>query len=452
MSDAPPAPPAPTPAPAADAPPPQPSAKPIKKPGILRPSGIILLVLLVLGGWLSVPWVIEPWLIRQVEGTLADMGLEVGPETTWELQLFGGKLRADALDLRETYEGETRTVLAATTLEIDLGLLGMVGGDVIIDSLIATGVSGDFRRRGDGTVPLTLPDESGEGIDWSKVNWFDYLQRAYSWWEERDRAAKEAREDPDAQPEQPPVAKRDPSWEGSRRYEPVLPPGYGPRVLIRHLEVAGSGVKLPDDSAFEIAGFTLKGSNVCVIQLNDELMTLRAELTTVGTGPVVFDLERKAGDDGQLTLTASGVPVAALADPKLSGDALAPYQPSGTTDIDLRATWSAADLDGGLTSTISGFDFVPPPGDTTAQQLHQVTSRLDGRPLTWPVRFGGSLGSPRITDTGVDDLIKGSLKDAVTDAVKEEATQKVTEEATKQLEANPELQKASDRFKNVLGK
>ncbi len=450
MSDAPPAPPPPPSTPTADVPPA--AGKPAKKPGILRPSGIILLVLLVLGGWLSAPWVIEPWLIRQIESTLTNRGLEIGPQTRWDLKLFNGKLRADDLDLSETYEGETRTVLAATTLEIDLGLLGMLGGDVIIDSLIATGVSGDFRRRGDGTVPMTPPDESGEGIDWSTVDWFDYLQRAYRWWDERDRAAKEARKDPDAQKKKPPVAKRDPSWEDSRRYEPDLPPGHGPRVLIRHLELTGAGVKLPDASVFEIAAFSLNGSNVCVIQLDDEHMTLRAELTTVGTGPVVLDLKRLPGDDGSLTLTANAVPVAALADPKLSGDALARYQPSGTTDIDLSATWSAAALDGGLTSAISGFDFVPPADDRTAQQLHQVTSRLGGRPLTWPIRFGGSLRNPRITDSGVDELIKGSLADAAKDAVKEEATRRAAEEAAKQLEANPELQRTTDRLRNVLGK
>lgn len=449
MSEAPP----PPPAPAADAPADVPATKPAKKPGLLRPSGIILLILLVLGGWLSVPWVVEPWLITKVEDTITSMGMEVGPDTRWELKVFSGKLRADQLDLRETYEGETRTVLAATTLELDLGLLGMLGGDVIVDSLVATGVSGDFRRRGDGSVPIITPEDESDGIDWGTINWFDYVQRAYRWWDERDRAAKEARKkDPADEPKLPPVAKSDPSWEGSRRYEPVVPPGRGPRVLIRHLEVAGTGLKLPDASAFEISGFTLSGSNVCLFQLDDDLMTLRAELTTVGTGPIILDLERKPGEDGQVSLTASAVPVAAIADPKLSGDALAPYQPSGVADVDLRATWAAADLDGGLTSTITGFDFVPPADDRNAQQLHQITSRLDGRPLTWPIRFGGSLGSPRITYSGVDDLIKGSLKDAVKDAVKDEATKQVNDAATKQLEENPELKKASDTLKNVLGK
>gem|GEM_PF-5599720 len=426
---------------------------PAKRPGPLRPAGIILLVLLVLGAWLSVPWLIEPWLVREIKTGIAALGLDVSPDTRWEVKLFAGKVRAENLLISETYKGETHTVMTADTTEIDLDFASIFSGDVILDSLIATGVSGDFRRRGDGSVPLiTPPEEPGKESEWSKIDWFDYAQKAYTWWEERDRAAKEAEKNPDAKPKVPPVAKKDPNWEGAQYYEPVQPPGYGPRVLIHNLNISGNGVKLPDDTPFEITGFTLTGSDVCLIQGSDELMTLKAEITTAGTGPLQLNLERNPGEDGSLALDLKQVPVAALADPKISGDSLAPYQPTGISDLTVDATWSASALVGKMVTTISGLDFVPPAGDRQAEQLHAIVKRLDGKPLAWPVRIGGTLGSPRITDTGVDDLIKGSIADAA----KDEARDRAAEEAAKVLDKNPELKKASEKagnpLKNLLGK
>jgi len=75
---------------------------------------------------------------------------------------------------------------------------------------------------------------------------------------------------------------------------------------------------------------------------------------------------------------------------------------------------------------------------------------LKGQPIRWPMKLGGTLISPRITDSGVDELVKGS----VTDAVKGEAKDRATQEANKLLEKegakNPEIkQKATDLLKGL---
>lgn len=425
-------------------------AKPPKKPGLLRPSGFILLIILILGAWASVPFVVEPWAEGAIRDGFRAMGLEASESTTVEVDVFGGAIRLGNLQLDETWKGETRTVLKAKEVTIDLSLADLIAGDIVIDRLAGTEVSGDLRRRGDGSIPLITPDEeeTGEGIDWAKVDWYGYAKKAYEWWEQREREAKEAEEQAKQgkEPKLPPSQQRDEAWSGAKRYEPVLPPGRGPRVLIRDLAISGAGIAMPDDSAFEVTGFTLSGTNVCLIQLADETMTVQADLKTSGAGPITLNLTRKPGDDGVLTLAAPELPVAALADPRISGDSLSRYQPTGASAVEVAAQWAGSGVEGTVVSTVTGLDFTPPPGDSQAAQVHQVVSRLKGRPLTWPIAFGGTWTSPRITDSGIDDLVKGSLKDAATEAVKDEATKRATEEVNKQLEKNPEIKEATEKL------
>jgi hypothetical protein len=329
---------------------------------------------------------------------------------------------------------------------------------VVIERLAATGLSGDLRRRGDGTIPVLTPKDDASGTDWGKLDWWGYAQKGYEWWDKRQaeqkkQAEEEAKKPPAERtpPKADPVPPEDTRFKTAKRYTPPpAAPGRGPRFLIRTLELSGKGVGLPDESPFDITGFSLKGSNVCLTQLPDETMTLGGDFTTKTAGAVHLDLVRKPGDTGTVKLSGAGVPVQALADPKISGDTLAHYQPTGTADLICDATWTDGALTGLIDSTVHQLAIVPPAGDQTALQIDMVLSRMKDKPLRWPVKIGGTLGKPKITDSGVDDLLKGSVADAAKAAAVDEATKRANQLIEEQGKKNPEVQHAADQLRGLL--
>ena len=430
-------------------------AKPAKRMSVFRTSFIILVVLLVVLAVASVPFVLEPWIVGKIRSSLTGSGLSLSPETKISVGLIDGKITATGFKLDDLYQGETRTVFAADELTADIAVMDCLGGDVVIDHLVATGATGDLRRRSDGTVPVIAPKPDGDGTDWSKIDWYDYYQKAVEQWkkrkeEEQQKQEEEAKKPPDERAPKTPEIPID--WPEAKQYKPAPAPGTrGPRVLIRDLRISGKGFGLPDDTPFDIVDFTVTGKDLTGVQLAGETMTLVGKLTTKAAGLIDLDLLRNPGDTGTLTLRAKGLPLAALNHAKVSGGALSQYGATGLADLTLSSTWSGWDLTGLLDSTLTNLDLNPTGGGAEVQQAAAVVKRLKGKPIRWPMKLGGTLISPRITDSGLDELVKGSIADAV----KGEATDRATEEANKLLEKegakNPELKKTTDDVRKKLG-
>lgn len=452
---------APATPPAAPAPTPETPAAPTappKRPGLIRTSAVLLLLFLVIGTIAAFPFVIEPWIVGQIRGAVKNAGLELSPETTIDVSLFDGRVSMEKVKISETYQGETRLVLAADTLRLDLAVSECLGGDVVIDELNATGVTGDLRRRGDGSVPvITPPEEPGKPIDWGKLDWWSYAQKGLEYLkqmklEREKQAEEEAKTPPEDRPKPPPAEAPASDWPQAKQFTPTPAPGErGPRVLIRKLAVSGTSFGLPDSTPFDITSFSLVGSDVTGVQLDDETMTINGELTTKGAGNMTIAVARNPGELGTMTLACAALPIELLNDPKLAGSSFAQYGASGTAKLTLETGWEDWKLKGRINSVLTNFDMNPTGGGTEVQQAAQVVKRLKGKPITWPMKLGGTLYAPTITDTGLDEVIKGSLGDAAKEAVKEEATKQAEQLLQKEGAKNPEVKKATDLLKGLGG-
>ena len=147
-------------------------AAPPKKPGLLRPAALWLLPLTVVVLIALVPLVIEPWLAGKVRSAAGLAGLEIAPETEITVSLIGGRITMSKLDLREYVEGKPHSLMKADRAELDADVLACLGGDIVLDSVVLEGASGDFRRRGDGTIPLLTPppeERGGGGLEQARL-------------------------------------------------------------------------------------------------------------------------------------------------------------------------------------------------------------------------------------------------------------------------------------------
>jgi len=446
------------PAPANPSPPPEapaPAPTPAKRPGIIRTSAVLLLLFLVLAVVASVPFVIEPWIVGQLRGAITNAGLELSPSTVINVSLVNGRVEMTQVKISETYKGETRVVLAADDIAIDLAMLDCLAGDVVIDRLVATGLTGDLTRRGDGTIPLITPEADSAGTDWSKVDWWGYGKKAIEYAKEKKiELEKEQEEAEKLPPEQRPKPAPEPAtnWPQAKQYQPTpIPGGRGTRVLIRHLEVSGKAFGLPDSTPFDITSFSLVGSDVTGIQLPDEKMTLTGDLVTKGAGIVKITMTRDHGEAGDLTLACPALPLQVLSDPAVSGQALAPYGASGNANLTVTTQWDGWKMVGRIDSVLTNFDLNPTDGSSESKQAAQIVKRLKGKPITWPIQFGGMLYAPTITDSGVDEMLKGGLGDAAKEAAKEEALKQGEKLLEKEGAKNPEVKKATDLLKGLGG-
>ncbi len=424
--------------------------------------GILLVLGLIVIGIAIFPFVIEPWLVRTIRTQLNSNGYVLDEATTIDVELFQGKVAFTKFKLGESYKGETRELISADELDADVAIGDCLGGDIVLDAVVATGCTGNLRRRSDGTIPFITPaDESGDGVDWGKVDWWKYYEKATEYWkkrqqeqeEEERRREEEEKKPPDQrQPPEPPTVETPADWPNAKRYEPAPVPGRGPRVLIRRLEISGSSLKLPDqDTPFEVTRFDLRGANLTGRQLADETMTLDGTVATIAGGTMDVELRRDPGEAGTMVVKAKDLPVQALSHPKVAGDALGKYGASGIANLTLATTWAGIDLTGALDSVLSGFDLNPANPDATTQQVAAVVKQLKGKPLIWPMKLGGTIWAPKVTDANVDELLKGSLagaaKDAAVEKGSEEAKKLIDQEAAK----NPEVQKGIDALKGGLG-
>jgi len=425
---------------------------PAKRPGLFRPSGIILLLLLLVIAVAAVPLLVEPWIVGQVRSQLAARNLAINDDCDVSVSLFGGRVQARNVRLTET--GQAQPVLVAEELDADLAVSDTLkSGDLIIDALVARGVSGSFRRRADGSVPLSPPGEPG--TDWSKVDWTGYAQKVLDYLKqrrdlqeiERKKQEEEAKKPPEQRtPPTPPPPTKDPSgrWPKAVVYQPRPVLGGQPaRLLIRRLDVSGTSLGLPDETAFDIARFALTGSDVAISQSPTETMTLRATVTTKGGGDYGIDLLRAPGEDGTLTIAAKQVPLQLLADPRIGGSQLAQYRPSGLGTLDLKASWTGDALAGTLASLLKDFALDPQPGaPREASEVARVANDLKGQEIAGPaIDLGGTLWAPAIAKVHVGEF----LKDAATGAAKARALSEAQKQADKLLDKNPALKQATEQ-------
>jgi hypothetical protein len=416
---------------------------------------VIFLVLAALIGALSFPFLIEPWIVGQVRSSLAAQGLELAPGAELSVSVLGGSVHGSDLRLREV--GQSAEVFTASTLTADLALLDSIAsGDVVLDSLVIEGLSGSLRRV-DGRVPVLTPpgEEPGKPIDWLGLG--RQLMEWYKEYAPEDQATKEPAEPgkepaPDKPAEKVPPKPRIPTdWPTTVHYEPRPQPGKAwPRVLVRHLSITGTTLGLPDESPFDLTGFTLTGRNVALRLEGDEVMDLTGNLTTKGSGPLALAINRQGGRSGTLKLDAKQVPLEALASPAISGDALAPYGAKGMADLSIDTSWEGWKQNSAITSTLSGASMQPSKdAGEPARQFAAAVNAFNGKPITWSPKVGGTLDQPVFTDTGLDSL-KASAMGAAVEQGKEKALEEGGKQLDKQLEKNPQLKDATDKAKDLF--
>ena len=426
-------------------------AKPPRKPGVIRTSAVIILAVVVLAFVLSFPFVVEPWVINQAKTALTAQGLELSPDSKLSVSIFGLKISGTDLKLREV--GDPKEVFSASELTADVALFDSIGsGDVVIERLAIIGLTGDLRRRG-GRVPILTPkdgDKDAKPTDWLKLGeqlmeWY----RKYAGADE-DKPADKPGDKPGTKPGDVPgpTPEIPTDWPQAKVYRPAPTPGKWPRVLIRDLSISGKALGLPDDSPFDVTAFSLKGTNVALRLHADEVMDLKADVITKGSGPLDLALNRQGGKTGKMTLNAKGVPIEALNAKAISNGALDAYGAKGLADLAISSDWTGWDLTSAITSTLNKLSLQPTKeSGAVISELANVVNQLDGRPLTWLPKLGGKLYAPVFTDTGLKSLQDSATKAGAAVAV-DKAKQKAIDEGTKlldkQLEKNPEVKKAAD--------
>jgi len=423
-------------------------ARTAKKPALLRKSAIILFLVLIVLLILAFPLVIEPWIVSKAKATLAAQGYQVDKDSDIDLSVFGGKLSAENLKISQEYKGKTEEVFSAKTFTADVALIdSLLSFDLIVDHLVIDEMTANLRRRSDGTVPVIPPPEDGEGTDWSKVDWMKYYEKWKQW---REKKEEEQKKDPSKKPE--PEKEQAPDWKDATVYKPAptATQTKSHRVLIRNLKINGKNLGLPDETAFDLASFDITGTNVTLTQDDQEDMKLTAKLITKGAGPIDIDLNRAPGANGSLNIKADKLPVEALANEKIAGDSVAQYGATGFDQLNLTTSWKGEDLTGELNHLLTKLKLNPTSGaGSEAKQAAQIVNGMDGKPIVWAMKIGGSPLAPTITDSGVGDLVKANAAGAVKGAVKQKATEEAGKLLDKEGGKNPATKKATDLLKGL---
>ena len=429
-----------------------------KKPKIFRWWGIYLLLGFAVLFFVVLPFIVNPWVLGKIRTALAANGWELTPESQLSFSLYGATLHGDQLVVRmieKGKDGSQEQVATASRLHAEVAIFSsLTTNDVVIQELAIEGMSGNLRRGPDGriaTLPPPTPEEEKSGTDYSKIDWVKWYEKAMEKYKQRQEEQAKQKTDapskPTEAPAQPLPPQSDPEWPKATKHQPTPKADrHVPRVIVRKLAISGTAVKLPDESAFEITKFTVNGTNVAMRQDVGETMILDSAITTKAAGDVTLALQRKADETGNLVIKAPAVPVEALAGPGVSGDRLAPYGATGLADLAIDLNWTNWDLLGSITSTITGLKLTPTASDSKTQQVAQAVNALKGKPIAWPVKLGGTLMTPKVTDTGVEAVLKGG----VLDAAKGIAGEKATEQLNKQLDKNPEAKAAADKAKGAL--
>ena len=447
---------------------------PVKPPTVIRWWGLIGLVVVGFLGLVVLPWLVEPWVLGKLRNGLAANGWELAPESKLSFSLYGARLHGENLVMRmieKSADGTQAQVATADRLNAEVALLeSLTKSDAIISELAIEGMTGNLRRGPDGriqTIPEEKDETSGPGIEWAKVDWVSWYHKGMEQWKKHQEQQKQQQEEQKKQEEaqkqgqpapkpdetQRPPAEPDIEWPKASKIKPLPQAGrHIPRVVVRKLAISGKAIKLPDESPFEVTSFTINGTNVAARQDLGETMTLVGKVTTQGAGDIDLDLLRQADDTGHLKLAAPVVPVAALSHRAIAGDALAKYGATGTANLTIDNAWTGWDLTGGVLAQITGLTLAPTVADADTARIATAINALKGKPIAWPVKLGGTLFAPKVTDSGVEAVMKGSAMDAAKAIITDKATEKANQELDKQLEKNPQAKEAADKLKNLFKK
>ena len=454
------------------------SAAPITPPKVMRWWGLIGIPVVGILGVILLPFVVEPWVLTKLRNGLAANGWELTPESQLSFSLYGARLQGEHLVMRmiqKSADGTQAQVATVDRLHAEVAVWeSLTRSDAIISELAIEGMTGNLRRGPDGriqAIPKEQDKPAGPGIDWSKVDWVSWYQKGMEQWKKRQELQKQQQKQqqeeqkkqeeaqnqgqPAPKPDetQRPPAEPDIEWPKASKIKPLPQAGrHIPRVVVRKLSITGKAIKLPDESPFEVTAFAINGTNVAARQDLGETMTLAGKVTTQGAGDIDLDLLRSADDTGHLKLAAPAVPVAALSHPAIAGDALAKYGATGTANLTIDNAWTGWDLSGGVLAKISGLTLAPTVTNADTARIATAINALKGKPIAWPVTLGGTLFAPKITDSGIEAVMKGSAMDAAKAIVTDKATEKATEELNKQLDKNPQAKEAADKLKDLFKK
>ena len=437
-----------------------------KKRRLFRWWGIICLLVAVVLLLVVLPFIVQPWVLGKIRNGLAANGWELTPESQLSFSLYGATLHGDKLVMRmikKGADGSQAQVATADRLHAEFAVFeSLTKSDVVIQELAIEGMTGNLRRGPDGriqTLPPEEKEESGPGYDWSKVDWAGWYEKAMEKYRQRQAEQEQAKKEQESKPGEPakepepvpesarPEPEPDIEWPKASKIQPLPKAGrHVPRVVVRKLAISGSAVKLPDESPFEVAKFSVTGNNVSLRQDAGETMDLKGQATTKSAGDITIDLLRKPDDTGSLKIAAPAVPVEALSHPAIAGASVGKYGASGMADVVIDNSWTGWDLTGLVQAKVTGLTMKPTAADQQTTQVATAVNAMKGRPITWPVKLGGSLYAPKITDSGVDEVLKGGALDAA----KSIAGDKAKAEVDKQLEKNPQAKEAADRLKNLF--
>ena len=417
-------------------------AAPPRKPRWFRAWAWLLILLFLIGSALLVTVLADGWLRSAVVSAAARAGLELDPASDLSVSLLDARVHGTEIRFTALNDPARAEVLRIAAFDADLALLDSLGeGSLVIESLVATGVRGDLRKRGTWQ-PLPEaeePSEPGKPIDWERYYRLT-MEQLKQWSEQREAEKKKQEEEAKLPPEQrpkPPPAQDRPAedWPKARRFDapPEVKARQWPRVVVRHLAISGEAITIPHDSPLAITGFAVHGAALAMPLRGEEVMRLDGEVRTAQTAPAAFTLVRSATGAGSLDLTVPGFPLELLADRRLGGDRFARYGVGGSATAAISQTWQGWEMQGLLSATIADLRMHPTGGDKDLKRTADIVNRIK-TPIAWPVRYAGTMYAPTITDTGFQAAMSGALGGAAKELIADEAGKQVDKQVDKGLD------------------
>lgn len=408
----------------------------VKRPGVIRWGGVVLLMVVVVVGWALFELLLEPMLAARLRQAIQHENMALSQETAIDIDLFATRASLREAELQEWHEQASHTVIAAKEATVDIGLMASLADrDLVFDRLALTGASFSARRFPDGTLPDFLqppeeelpPDVEVEDQE-PPTDWVAIYKR-WKPWLDRARRYMSRGDDDEDQAEQP--FQFDPRRD-SVRYEPYAGPYKRriPRLLIRQLALDGERIELPDRQAatgaaaapgpLDIGAWKLQGSMVTPILDPGERTELQGRFTTRDAGAIVLERFWRESGRGEVTIDWDGVDLAQLASATVAGEEVAAYNLSGATRIAVDAAWTDGVLDGAIVVTMRDPRMNPADGaGSTArkaaellERLHRLQQQIDpDRPLelVWTIELGGAPWAPMAKGLGLEGLV-GSIQ------------------------------------------
>lgn len=391
----------------------------------------LLLLLVVLSVWLFG----DGFLRSQIRSALLRAGLEPG-DTVIESSLFGGRVALIEAEIVAEHETEQRTVYRSPETVLDLAVLdSAIAGSPIIDRLAMREAVIDLRRFSDGSIPGTgrtdLPEEVEPDADEEAPEEQaprDLVELYQRWRDRYQKVRKWIPEDADGDDQVDQPSRPAAGWRNAVRFYPQpreTDTSPFPRVLIRELDISGSGIVLPDSqldasNPLDVERFALSGATVTSRLEPDETMSLDGEYRTLGAGAGDFAYRAQV-DQGAFAWGWDDIPLAVVARPEVSGDRLADYRPSGTGRLALTSAWQDETLEGEVVLELIDLELDPTAaagpearevakGLKELRALHAKLGLAEPLVIRWRLTLGGSPDAPRITDLGAESFER-ALKD-----------------------------------------